>query len=144
MASSRQTLEAKFFRSLNQVVEPAVRKGIGSPRLAPGGLIVLETTGFKTGQTRRTPLLSARIGRYVFVSTARGDRSFWVKNLLKQSSTRFYLGGKARDARAYVFAPGDSFQRPEGLPRLIGNIMERLAPLLGRGWAFAVLAPLRA
>jgi deazaflavin-dependent oxidoreductase (nitroreductase family) len=143
MALTRQSVEQRFFRALNQLVEPAVRRGIGSPRLAPAGLIVLETIGFKTGQTRRTPLLSARLGKYVFISTARGGRSFWVKNLLKQSGTRFYMGGKMREAEAFLVMPGETYQRPESLPGVIGRITDRLAPLADRGWAFAVLAPAR-
>ena len=93
-----QTLERDFFRTLNRYVEPAVRAGLLSPRYAPGTMIVLETTGFKTGATRRTPLLATRLGRYVFISTVRGNRSFWVKNLQKDASARYYLGGKAIEA----------------------------------------------
>jgi hypothetical protein len=48
-------LEKTIFRALNAVVEPAVRKGIGSPRFSPAGLIVLETTGFKSGQPLQPP-----------------------------------------------------------------------------------------
>ena len=43
----RQRLERNFFRALNSVVEPAVRRGLGSPRLAPSTLIVLESTGYR-------------------------------------------------------------------------------------------------
>src|ERR1051326_8090630 len=42
--------EARLFRALNAVLEPSVRKGFGSPPLAPGALIVLETTGHRTGR----------------------------------------------------------------------------------------------
>ncbi|MCB1848305.1 MAG: hypothetical protein KDI04_13230, partial [Halieaceae bacterium] len=59
---NRQVLEREFFRMLNRVVEPAVRKGVGSPRFLPAGLIVLETVGFKTGAKRRTPLVATRLG----------------------------------------------------------------------------------
>ena len=88
----RQTLEREFFRKLNSVVEPAVRKGLGSPRIWPSGLILLETTGFKTGVKRRTPLLATRLGKYVFVSTFRADRSFWIRNLRKQPRVFYLLG----------------------------------------------------
>lgn len=141
MAINRQNLEKNFFRVLNRFVEPAVRFGLGSPRFAPAGLIVLETTGFKTGITRRTPLVATRLGRYVFVSTVRGERSFWVKNLDKEAQTRYYLGGKAREAEAFVMAPGSAYQRPDTLPPLVGKITDRLAGLTEKGFAFVVLAP---
>lgn len=141
MAIDRQTLEREFFRMLNRVVEPAVRRGLGSPRFVPGGLIVLETTGFKTGRKRSTPLVATRLGKYVFVSTFRGDRSFWIKNLRKQPLVNYYLGGKKRAARAFVMMPGKRYQRPKSLPAPIGRITDFLAPYTGAGWGFAVLMP---
>ena len=140
MSINRQSLERGFFRTLNSVVEPAVRKGLGSPRLLPGGLIVLETTGFKTGATRRTPLVATRLGRFIFVSTFRGESSFWVKNLHKKSSINYYLGGKAREADAFVVMPGKDYQSPKSLPPAISKLTDLLAPYTRTGWAFAVLA----
>jgi hypothetical protein len=142
MAGYRQMVEREFFRMLNRVVEPAVRKGLGSPRFVPGGLIVLESVGFKTGATRRTPLVATRLGGYVFVSTVRGDRSFWIKNLQKQPRITYYLVGKPRPARAFVMMPGKRYQRPKSLPAFIGRITDFLAPYTRAGWAFAVLIPL--
>jgi hypothetical protein len=134
-----QTLERDFFRTLNRYVEPAVRAGLLSPRYAPGTMIVLETTGFKTGATRRTPLLATRLGRYVFISTVRGNRSFWVKNLQKDASARYYLGGKAIEAEAFLVAPGVQNLRPGSLPSAIEKITDLLAGFTANGWAFAVL-----
>ena len=68
---SQRRIEREFFRMLNRVVEPAVRLGVGSPRFVPGGLIVLETKGFRTGNKRRTPLVAIRLKKYVLVVTAR-------------------------------------------------------------------------
>jgi hypothetical protein len=123
------------------VVEPAVRRGVGSPRFVPGGLIVLESTGSKSGQKRRTPLAATRFMGHVFVSTGRADRSLWVKNLQKQPRVRYWLGGKERQGRAFVMAPGKRYRRPKSLPPAIGKITDFLAPYTGAGWAFVVLAP---
>ncbi len=144
MPLEKQKLEREFFRMLNRVVEPAVRRGVGSPRFVPGGLIVLETIGFRSGELRRTPLVAIRLGRYVFVSTFRGERSFWVKNLVKQPRVRYYLAGKKREARAFVLKPGRRYRRPASLPAAVGAITDFLAPYTAAGWAFAVLAPLPA
>ena len=141
MTVDRQKIEREFFRMLNRVVEPAVRRGIGSPRFVPGGLILLETIGFKTGTRRRTPLVAIRLGGYVFISTARGDRSFWVKNLLRKPRVQYYLAGKPRQAKAFVMAPGKRYRRPTSLPKAIGRVTDFLAPYTKAGWAFAVLAP---
>src|SRR5437870_7904528 len=91
---------------LNRLVEPRVRAGWGSPRLAPGGLIVLETTGRRTGRRSRTPLAATRLHNYVIVSTFRGERSQWMKNAAANPDVRYWLGGRPREARAVVLAPG--------------------------------------
>jgi len=140
MPMNRQTIEREFFRKLNSIVEPAVRRGLGSPRFLPGGLIVLETTGFKSGATRRTPLLATRLGRYIFVSTFRGQSSFWMKNLRKQPSISYYLGGRSRPAKAFVITGGEHSSNAGSLPPAIKRFTDFLAPYTQSGWAFAVLA----
>ena len=143
MSTSFAKIEQNLFRRVNSFVEPAVRKGLGSPSLAPAGLIVLETTGFKSGKQRNTPLWSFRLGRYRMVSTARGDRSFWVKNLLKEPKVAYYLGGKRRESNAVVIAGNASQQDSVEL----GPIMQKVSKLLQRyaqqGWAFAIFVPIK-
>ena len=138
------TFERDFFRRLNSVVEPAVRRGIGSSRLTPASLIVLETTGFKSGKQRRTPLWSFRLGRYRIVMTARGERSFWVKNLQKNPDISYYLGGRRRDSEALVIAPGVDRWPSSVLPPLLRRLTDLLARSTSQGFAFAVLLPTRA
>ena len=143
MSSGFQNLEKQFFRRLNAVVEPAVRHGLGSPRLTPASLIVLETTGFKSGKQRRTPLWSIRLGRYRLVSTFRGDRSFWLKNLQKKPRASYYLAGKRRASEAVVVSPDASSSDFSSLPPLLRRLAERLQSYVGRGWAFAILSPVK-
>ncbi|MDJ0879124.1 MAG: nitroreductase/quinone reductase family protein [Halieaceae bacterium] len=135
------SFEREFFRRLNSVVEPAVRCGIGSPRLLPAGLIVLESIGFKSGQARRTPLVATKLGPHILVATVRGERSFWVKNLRKQPRVKFWRGGREHDAKAFVLAPGKAFRRPASLPAYLQELTARLQPLTRQGWAFAILSP---
>lgn len=135
-------IEREFFRRLNAVVEPAVRFGVGSPRFAPAGLVVLETTGFKSGQKRRTPLSALKLGPYLLVMTARGERSFWVKNLRKRSQARYWRGGREHQARAFVLAPGKTFRAPKWMSARVAAAARRLNGLTRKGFAFAILAPL--
>jgi len=139
--SRARSFELDFFRTLNRVVEPVVRAGIGSPRIAPGGFIVLETRGRKTGKLRRQPLAATRMGRYVLVATLRGDRSQWVRNLAAQPRTRYWLGGRARPTRAFVMHRGKRFRVPKSLPGPMQLVVQVLAPYRKAGWAFAVLSP---
>ena len=143
MPSTFQKLEQQLFRQINGVVEPAVRKGLGSPRFTPASLIVLETTGFKSGEVRRTPLWSLKLGRYRLVSTARGNRSFWVKNLRKNPENSYFLAGKRRPTRALVVESGAATADDESLSPAIRRIVNFLSDNAREGWAFALLMPKR-
>ena len=144
MASQKtvpRSLEIEFLRTLNRLVEPMVRAGIGSPRIAPSGFIVLETRGRKTGRLRRSPLAATRIGSHVLIGTFRGNRSQWIRNLAAQPRIRFWLGGKPRDARAFVMHESKRFRAPKSLPVPLQKLTCFLAPYTKMGWAFAVLSP---
>ena len=138
---SARKIETEFFRMLNRVAEPLVRRGLGSPRLLPGGLIVLETTGRKTGRRVRSPLAATQIGRHIIVGTFRGDRSHWVRNLAAEPRARYWLRGRPRDAKAFVMYSEKRFRVPKSLPPHMQSIVRYLAPYTKAGWAFGVLSP---
>lgn len=126
---------------VNRVVEPMVRLGFGSPRIVPGGLIVLETKGRKSGRTIRTPLAATRVQGHVIIGTFRSGRSQWVRNLAAEPKARYWLAGCPREARAFVMFEGRRFRAPKSVPRTIQWLMSFLAPYTRAGWEFAVLAP---
>lgn len=131
--------ERQFFRSLNSVVEPLVRTGVLSSRLTPGTLVVLESTGYLSGEPRRTPLLATRIGKYCLLSTFRGERSFWIRNLEARPQAILFLGGRPRAAtcRALI-APGMEYDY-DALPGALKAVAGTLESLTARGWAFALV-----
>jgi len=134
--------EAEFFRTLNIVVEPLVRAGCGSPGILPTGLIVLETTGARSGQPRRIPLVATVFDRCVFLSTVRGDRSQWVRNIAADPAVRYWLAGREERGRARLFAPGRPLPSTEGMPVFARTVAESLLPPATLfGWCFAVIAP---
>jgi deazaflavin-dependent oxidoreductase (nitroreductase family) len=141
--AARRSVEVEFFRLLNRLVEPQIRAGLGSPRLAPGGLIVLETKGRKSGRRARVPLVATRIQGHVLVATFRGGRSQWVKNLAANPETRFWMGGKPRPTSATVIAPSRRPQPLPKLPALLRVVVSFLIPYTRAGWTFAILAPRR-
>jgi hypothetical protein len=89
------------FRTLNRVVKPVVQAGPVSPPRLGGGLVLLETTGRRSGRQRQVPLVAARLGRSVFVSTVRAD-SQWVRNLEADAEAGVWLRGRRRPAVADV------------------------------------------
>ena len=136
------TLEAELLRRLNSLVEPAVRAGCGSPGIAATGLIVLETKGRHTGIPYRTPVLATLVGDHVLIASARGERSQWIKNVRVAPDVRYWLRGRAREARALVFTPDESPPDMEGFPPLVHCIASSFnATANGLGVAFAILAP---
>jgi deazaflavin-dependent oxidoreductase (nitroreductase family) len=141
--AARRSAEVEFFRFVNRWVEPQIRAGLGSPRMVPGGLIVLETRGRKTGRLSRTPLVATRIQGHVLVGTFRGERSQWPRNLAAHPETRFWRGGKPRPTTAYLSASSRVPQPLPKLPPLLRAVTALLAPYTLAGWTFAVLAPRR-
>lgn len=136
-------LEAEYFRALNLIVEPAVRAGCGPTGIVPIGLIVLETKGWRTGHLRRTTVLASAIGDLLLVSTVRGRRSHWVKNLSHNAEMRYWSGDQPHQATAIVFAPDEDIPNLQGWPPLFSSLAASLAsPVKDLGCAFALLAPL--
>jgi deazaflavin-dependent oxidoreductase (nitroreductase family) len=134
---------AELFRAVNVVVEPLVRAGLlGAPVPWWAGPIVVETRGRKTGRVINVPLLAARLGPLLLVSTVRGERSQWVKNLTARPQVRSWVGGHAREATAFVFAPGHAPPEPARLPAPVRCLAARLVPWGSRlGLTIAVLVP---
>ena len=89
-----------FFRTLNSLVEPAVKAGIGSSCLGPGAVVV-QTIGRKSGLPRRVPLLGVRLGDAVVASTVRPN-SQWVMNLQANPEAQVWTAGRRRNATARV------------------------------------------
>lgn len=139
--ATAESLETQLYRRVNALLEPAIRRGLGAPRLSPAGFVVVEMTGAKTGKLRRVPLAALRFGPFLLIGTVRGERSLWVRNLAANGATRVWLAARARTMRAFVLRPGASARRPRALPRVLHTPWRTLAALTERGLAFALLAP---
>jgi hypothetical protein len=140
-ARNLKQLEADFFRNLNQVVEPLVRAGLGSPLPWTTGAIVLETTGRKTGRSLSVPLLATLVGDLLLVSTVRKG-SQWVKNLATNSEVTYWIYGEQRSAKAFVFAETVAPPTLTEMPVVAACLASALLPQSKLfGVSFAILVP---
>lgn len=135
------SLEGEFFRQLNRIVEPRVSAGWGSPGPFPGGLIVVETRGRRTGQPSRVPLMALSLNDHVLVSTYRGTSSQWIKNIRANPRLRYWLNGRPHAARTVAIATPDSQSPPEQWPLLLRFMLPIISTYVCAGWAFVLLGP---
>jgi deazaflavin-dependent oxidoreductase (nitroreductase family) len=85
------SLSKTVFDSINRVVRPLARRGV----------VVLETTGRRSGLPREVPLLATRLGDRLYVSTVRTG-SQWVRNAEADPRVGVWLHGFRRDGIARV------------------------------------------
>lgn len=134
--------ETTLFRRLNALIEPTVRAGWLSPGITPTGLILLETKGRRSGRPHSVPLLATLVLDYAVVSTVRGDRSQWLRNLAATPDARYWLGGRARECRAYIIGSDASAAELDAAPAAVRCLATSLASTTKSfGWSFALLAP---
>ena len=135
---STQSLEKRFFRTLNTYLEPLISTGVGSPGLTPVGAVVLETTGRKTGRTYKMPVLASEFADLLLVSTVR-SRSQWIKNLAATPQTQVWIRGQSVPVTAYVIGPklshSEEMPAPTPFVRFLIERLRRLSKLTGANFA---------
>jgi deazaflavin-dependent oxidoreductase (nitroreductase family) len=105
MASARDRITNAFQKN---VVNPLMR--------AMPFQTLLETTGRKSGEPRRTPLGGRRVGNQFWFVSEFGDRSQYVKNIQADPSVRVRLKGKWHKGVAHLLPDDDAQERLRSLP----------------------------
>lgn len=93
-------------------------------------ILLLTTTGRKSGMKRVTPLQYELIGNDYYVGAARGLKADWVRNIQSNSQVEVCVGAKHFSANAEVVNDASRFAdflevRLARHPRMIGLIMEQ-------------------
>jgi deazaflavin-dependent oxidoreductase (nitroreductase family) len=95
------------------------QKNVANPmmRLMPFQTL-LETTGRKSGQPRRTPLGGRRVGDQFWFVSEFGDKSQYVKNIKANPAVRVRLNGRWHDGTAHLMPDDDPSERLQSLPQV--------------------------
>ena len=99
------------------------QKGIGPTRM----VLLLTTTGRKSGQPRTTPLQYEEIGGAYTVGSARGAQADWLRNLQADPHVQVQIGERCFSALAEAVTDpvriADFFEARLKHPRMIGLLM---------------------
>ncbi len=114
----------RILRKLNPRVARNYQKGIGPRRV----VMLLTTTGRKTGQPRVTPLQYEELGGCYYVGSARGAHSDWFRNILACPQVEVQIGeqrfsGTAEAIRDPARIADFLEYRLKRLPLFIGLLM---------------------
>ena len=93
-------------------------------------ILLLTTTGRRSGMKRVTPLQYELIGSDYYVGAARGLKADWVRNIQTDPHVEVRVGSRHFSANAEVVHDASRFAdflevRLERHPRMIGLIMEK-------------------
>lgn len=81
-------------------------------------LTMIETTGRKSGQPRRTPVGGRLVDNQFWVVSEHGEHSQYVRNIKANPRVRVRVGGRWRNGTAHLLPDDDPIQRLRSLPRL--------------------------
>jgi len=97
----------------------AFQKRVGNPltRRLPTQTL-LETTGRKSRQPRRTPLGGSRVGDQFWFVSEFGEKSQYVQNIKANPNVRVRLGGRWHNGTAHLVPDDDPRARLHSLPQL--------------------------
>lgn len=79
---------------------------------------MLETTGRKSGQPRRTAIGGKLVGNQYWMVSEHGDHSDYVRNIKANPVVRLRVGGQWRSGVAHLLPDDDPWERLRRLPRL--------------------------
>jgi deazaflavin-dependent oxidoreductase (nitroreductase family) len=108
-------------RLVNPIVRWLLERG-----LAGGSAALLETTGRKSGQPRRTPVGNGLRGEHFWIVTEHGRRAAYVKNIEANPRVRVKVGRRWHDGTAHILEDDDPRERMRMLGRTVNDAMVRL------------------
>jgi deazaflavin-dependent oxidoreductase (nitroreductase family) len=93
-------------------------KGLLRAGIVPPSVVLLETTGRRTGKPRRTPVGDGVIGDTLWIVAEHGQRAGYVRNIEANPRVRIRLRRGWRDGTAHLLDGDDARARLRTLSRL--------------------------
>ena len=107
-------------RLFNPFVKTLMNVGIPAP-----GVVILETTGRKSGQPRRTPVGKAIEGDTLWIVAEHGRKAGYVRNIEANPRVRVKVGRKWRDGTAKAMPEDDARARQRKMPNRMNSAVVR-------------------
>jgi deazaflavin-dependent oxidoreductase (nitroreductase family) len=105
---------------VNPVVRAAARLGIPLP-----SVVLLETTGRRSGEPRRIPVGKTLEGDTLWVVAEHGLRAGYVRNIQADPRVRVRVGRRWRTGSAHVLVDDDWRDRQRRLPNKLNSAVVR-------------------
>jgi deazaflavin-dependent oxidoreductase (nitroreductase family) len=115
MQAARKRRISSFIsvKLLNPFVKAAARAGLPTP-----GVAILETTGRKSGQPRRTPVGRHLDGDTFWIVAEHGEHAAYLRNIRAEPRVRVKLGRHWRTGTAHPLPEDDWRERQHRMPGL--------------------------
>ena len=108
-------------RVFNPIVRAAANAGIPLP-----AVVILETTGRKSGQPRRVPVGKAIVGDTLWIVAEHGTRAGYVRNISVNPRVRVKVGRRWRTGTAHPMPDDDPRARQRRMPNKLNSASVRL------------------
>ena len=105
---------------LNPVVRAVVRLGLPLPLV-----VILETSGRKSGQPRQIPVGKALEGDTLWIVAEHGHKASYVRNIEANPRVRLRVGRRWRTGTARILTDDDWRERQRRLPNKVNSAMVR-------------------
>ncbi len=105
---------------VNPVVQAAARVGLPTP-----SVVILETTGRRSGRARQVVVTRAIEGDTLWIVTEHGRRASYVRNIEASPPVRVRVGRRWRTGTARVLPDDDWRERQRRMPGRLNSAMVR-------------------
>lgn len=124
LSSVRPGIIWRIMRRLNSLLSIIFR----SERKFGPPVLILVTSGRKSGRAHRTPLQFELIDDCYYVASARGTHSDWFRNIIANADVQFELEGRQYQARAEAITDPELIAdflelRLERQPRMVKGLL---------------------